>query len=180
MLEQEVFILVKLVEKELTTALINKTGKRVAKQINDHESQGLRTFLIKNGIHLTPINEHKKLASLLIWSEEGFPIIAVNQKLSTGRQAWELVAQVNWLISQDLWELPHKNSSSAVLTDNQLLHSRTILNQATDLPINQATIYAFVPAYKLDRSTQNKLVQALSLFFEFNAAPLVKYQQDQI
>ena len=180
MLEQEVVILDKLAEKELTTALINQTGKSVAKQINDHESQGLRTFLIKNGIHLTPINEHKKLASLLIWSEEGFPIIAVNQKLSTGRQAWELVAQVNWLISQDLWELPHKNGNSAVLTSNQLLHSRTILNQASDLPINQATIYAFTPAYKLDKPTQNKLAQALSLFFEFNVAPLVKYQQNQI
>lgn len=181
MLEQEVVTLDKLAEKELTTAVINQTGKSVAKQINEHESQGLRTFLIKNGIHLTPINEHKKLASLLIWSEEGFPIIAINQKLATGRQAWELVAQVNWLVSQELWELPHRKSNKpAMFNSNQLLHSRTILNQASDLPLNQATIYAFTPAYKLDKSAQNKLAQALSLCFEFNAAPLVKYQQNQI
>lgn len=180
MLEQEVVVLSKLTEKKLTNELINKTGKKVAKQINENGSQGLQTFLVNNGIHLTPINEHEKLASLLIWSDEGFPIIAVNQKLSTGRQAWELVAQVNWLISQNLWELPYENKPKPTITSNQLLHSRTILNQETDLPLNKATIYAFAPTSRLDKSNQNKLIQALGLILEFNVEPLVKYQQEHI
>lgn len=165
--------------KQINNKAIEQTGKIVAQQLSKYQTQKLRQFLLEHGIHLTPINQHATLASLTIWDEKGFPIIAVNQELPKGRQAWELVAQTNWLISQRLWDLSQNSSMTKpdLIGQNELLHSRTIKGKTSDLPINQATIFSFVPNYKLDVITQNRLNQILSNTLQFNAAPLVKYQQ---
>lgn len=167
------------ITKTVSNKSIIQTGKLVAQQLSEYQTQKLRQFLLEHGIHLTLINQHATLASLTIWDEKGFPIIAVNQELPKGRQAWELVAQTNWLISQQLWSLSQDSAMTKpnLIGQNELLHSRTIKNKDSDLPINQATIFAFTPNYQLDAVTQNRLSQLLNKTLQFNVAPLIKYQQ---
>lgn len=165
--------------KTLTSINAKQTGKFVAEQLNKHQQEGLVNFLVNSGIHVAPIPNHKTLASISIWDEGGFPIISINQDLNKVRQAWEIIAQLNWLVSQSLWSLP-KYYGKNTIKHNELLYSRTIVTKDTDYLINQATIYAFMPNKKVDNYTKNQLAQRLGVLCNVNAAKLIKNQQEEI